>query len=136
MSALLPLSAGALLSAFSFSARRFVLLYFALRRQTALGSRLGSVVRHRFGYTAVRCRTAVGRCFVCITSRKGEYHQSCKEDCGHFPFRHHNHLYLHNTEKLAKVQRNRKVSRKSYILCAGLSSSSGNSSSDSSRASR
>ena len=75
-------------------------------------------VRHRFGYTAVRCRAAVGRCFVCITSRKGEYHQPCKKDCGHFPFRHHDHLYLHNTEKLAKVQRNRKVSRKKlHTLC-------------------
>ena len=109
---------------------------FGVGREAAFGIGFGLGFRHRFGYTAFRCRAAVGRCFVCITSRKGEYHQSCKEDCGHFPFHHHDHLYLHNTEKHAKVQRNRKISRKSYILCAGLSFSSGSSSSDSSRASR
>ena len=111
---------------------------FGVGREAAFGIGFGLGFRHRFGYTAFRTWCVALNIFRSsfTASCKGQQYQSGKEDCGHFPFHHHDHLYLHNTEKHAKVQRNRKISRKSYILCAGLSSSSGNSSSDSSKASR
>jgi hypothetical protein len=121
-----------------FFCRRFVLLYFALHRQAALVGRLGSVVRCRCRDAAFRaCRIA-----ACIfrlirtASRKAQRDQSCEEGCEHFRLSHIYHLYLQDTEKIRKVQRNLHFSEKSHIFCAGLSSSSSNSSSDSSRASR
>lgn len=109
---------------------------FGIDRGTAFGGAFSFRISGCFCDTAVRCRAAVGRCYIRAASRKAQQYQSCEEGCEHFPFHHYDHLYLHNTEKHAKVQRNRNISRKSYILCAGLSSSSGNSSSDSSKASR